>query len=191
MISNGHFDEVSLLNQLKDGNSGAYMQLYDHYHQKLYVYILRFVKIPAIAEDILQDVFLKIWEVRQQINPGMSFNGYLYRISRNMVFKLMKKIAADDELRLKVMHQLNNSVEEAHLKLQWKQYDKMLNDAVNLLPPKRQQVFKLCREQGMKYDEVAEKLGISRNTVKEHMISAMKSVKEYLSRHGDMLLCFL
>lgn len=189
MVRAGYFDEITLLKELRDSSSEAFIQLYDHYHPALHAYILRFVKIPAIAEDVLQDVFLKIWEVRQRIDPGLSFNAYLYRISRNMVFKLMKKIAADDELRLKIMRQLSNSAEEGHLKLQWKQYEEILTAAINQLPPKRLQVFKLCRDQGKTYDEAAEELGISKNTVKEHMVAAMKSIKDYLSRNGDILRC--
>ena len=187
-MRNGFYDEKDLLNRLKNDDAEAYIQLYDHYYPSLYVYVLRFVKIPELAEDVLQDVFLKLWEVRHRIDPDLFFSAYLYRISRNLVFKQIKKISVDEELRSGVMHQLSSLHEHSHLKLQWKQYQESLAAAIDQLPPQRQKVFKLCREQSRTYDEVAAELGISRNTVKEHMVLAVKAIREYFKRHSDTLL---
>ncbi|GAB2816406.1 RNA polymerase sigma factor [Ferruginibacter profundus] len=185
------YDETALLKRLKEGDTTAFIQLYDHYHHPLYIFILRFVKVPEYAEDVLQDVFLKIWEIRERINPDLSFNAYLYKICRNKVFKLLKKIVTDNAMQTQLMNQLETATEAPHLKLQWKQYNDLLHKAVNQLPPQRQKVFKLCREQGKSYDEVAEELGISRNTIKEHMVAAMKSIKEYIFQHGELSLLLL
>ena len=86
------------------------------------------------------------------------------------------------------MHHLSSLHEHSHLKLQWKQYQESLAAAIDQLPPQRQKVFKLCREQSRTYDEVAAELGISRNTVKEHMVLAVKAIREYFKRHSDTLL---
>ena len=187
------YDETALLKRLKEGDTTAFIQLYDHYHHPLYIFILRFVKVPEYAEDVLQDVFLKIWEIRERINPDLSFNAYLYKISRNKVFKLLKKIVTDNAMQTQLMNQLEIATEAPHLKLQWKQYNDLLHKAVDQLPPQRQKVFKLCREQGKTYDEAAAELGISKNTIKEHMVAAMKSIKEYIFLHGELslLLFFL
>ena len=189
MISLGQsYDERSLLQRLRLGENDAFLELYNIYHPALYNYVLRFVKIPAIAEDILQDTFLKIWEIRERIDPDLSFKAYLYRICRNSVFKLVKKIAGDEGLRLQVMLQFKQSVSDADLKVRWQQYEEILYAAIDQLPPQRQRVFMLCREEGLTYDQAAEQLGISRNTVKEHMVLAMKSIKEYFQHHGDTSL---
>lgn len=190
MTNTAYFDEKSLLLHLKNDDSEAYIRLYNHYQPLLYPYILRFAKKPSLAEDVVQDVFLKIWEVRRRIDPELSFKAYLYRISRNQVFKLMKKIASDEALRQEVMLHINTTDAPAHVQLQWKQYQEVLNATINQLPPQRQKIFRLCREQGKTYEEVAAQLGISRNTVKEHMVMAMKFVKAYFNKHGDHLLLF-
>lgn len=182
------YDERSLLQRLRLGENDAFLELYNIYHPALYRYVLRFVKVPAIAEDILQDAFLKIWEIRERIDPDLSFKAYLYRICRNSVFKLVKKIAGDEGLRLQVMLQFKQSVSDADLKVRWQQYEEILYAAIDQLPPQRQRVFMLCREEGLTYDQAAEQLGISRNTVKEHMVLAMKSIKEYFQHHGDASL---
>lgn len=170
---------------MQRGDSDAFLQLYNHYHSALYHYVLRFVKSPAITEDVLQDVFLKIWEIRDRIDPSLSFKAYLYKICRNSVFKLLKKIAVDEALRLQVMQQFTQSVADADLKILWQQYEEILQAAINDLSPQRQKVFRLCREEGRSYEQVANELGISRNTVKEHMVLAMKQIRGHFEQYGD------
>jgi len=192
--SKPYCNERILLEELKDGNSTTFLELYNRYHPGLYHYVIRFIKVPALAEDVLQDVFLKIWEIRKTINPDLSFQAYLYRISRNCVFKLIKKIASDENLRLKIMQQLQKNVTGADIKMQWKEYEELFNYAIAQLPPQRQKVFRLCREEGKTYEQAAAELGISRNTVKEHMVMAMKFVKEQFLHYdislGLILLLF-
>ena len=99
-------EEAVLLRELRQGSTDAYITLYNQYSPSLYTYILHFINVPEFAEDALQEVFIKIWEIRERINPELSFSGYLYRITRNHVFKLLKKITADKALRLQVIRDL-------------------------------------------------------------------------------------
>ncbi|MFX1704462.1 RNA polymerase sigma-70 factor [Chitinophaga sp. CC14] len=184
-------EEAVLLQRLQQGDTEAYITLYDQYYPSLYTYILHFINIPELAEDALQEVFIKIWEIRERINPELSFSGYLYRITRNHVFKLMKKISADAALRLQVMQELQQQTEDADTALLWKQYESLLHKAIAQLPPQRQKVFRLCREESKSYEEVAVELGISRNTVKEHMVLAMKSIKFFFYTNTDGILPLL
>ncbi|WP_436484224.1 RNA polymerase sigma factor [Chitinophaga sp. ARDCPP14] len=184
-------EEAVLLQRLQQGDTEAYITLYDQYYPSLYTYILHFINIPELAEDALQEVFIKIWEIRERINPELSFSGYLYRITRNHVFKLIKKISADAALRLQVMQELQHQTEDADTRLLWKQYESLLHKAIAQLPPQRQKVFRLCREESKSYEEVAVELGISRNTVKEHMVLAMKSIKFFFYTNTDGILPLL
>lgn len=184
-------EEAVLLQRLQQGDTEAYITLYDQYYPSLYTYILHFINIPELAEDALQEVFIKIWEIRERINPELSFSGYLYRITRNHVFKLMKKISADAALRIQVMQELQQQTEDADTRLLWKQYESLLHKAIAQLPPQRQKVFRLCREESKSYEEVAVELGISRNTVKEHMVLAMKSIKFFFYTNTDGILPLL
>ena len=182
-----NFDEATLVGRLKNGDTDAFIQLYNRYHRGLYTYVTRIVKLPDVAEDILQEVFLKIWEIRHRINPALSFQAYLYCISRNLAFKMLKKISADYNLRLRVMSELQSAVEDAGLKASWDQYIIILKTAIDALPPQRKRIFILCREEGRTYKEVSGLLNISPHTVKEHMVLATKSIKDYLTRHGEIL----
>ncbi|WP_316814198.1 RNA polymerase sigma-70 factor [Pedobacter heparinus] len=185
--------EVEVLEGFKNGDSDAYLTIYERYHSQLYCYILRYVKIPELAEDIIHDVFLKLWEVRAQIKPELSIVGYLYRISRNQVFKFMKKISVDVDLRNQLLIKIDEleGQDSGGEELQWREYEHLLNIAINQLPPQRQKVFKLCRIEGKTYEEAATLLGISRHTVKEHMTLSLKFIKKYFYYNADILLPIL
>ena len=181
-----NISEYNLLQKLKKGDLKAYQQLYDRYHLQVYNWALKFVKIPAIAEDIVQDVFLKIWVIRERLNSQFSFQAFIYRICRNRAFSDLKKIAVSGRLTLDVMEQFRSLKESPEDLAIWNQYEVLLENAIRKLPKQRQKVFKLCRQGGKTYEEVAEELCISKNTVKEHMVMAVKNIREYFYQYGEV-----
>ncbi len=174
-----------VLFQIKQGNQKAFMSLYDDYHAQLYSYIIKFVKVPAFAEDLLQEVFLKVWETRSKIKPHLSFNAYLYKICRNKAYDFIKEMAADKQLRATLIHYLTGGVNSVDTDLLSRQYEIVVQGAVDNLPPQRRTIFNLCRQEGKKYEEVAQLLHISRNTVKEHMVLAVRSIRDYVAKNTD------
>lgn len=184
-------NDIVLCERLKGGDVEAYKQIYDKYHSQLYYYALRFLKMPELAEDVIHDVFLKLWEIREQLKPEYGIAGYLYKISRNQVFKLIKKIAVETELRAKVISIIEEQAIESEADLQWNEYAGLLGGAVEQLPPQCKKVFNLCRQEGKTYDEAAQILGISKHTVKEHMMAAMKSIKKYFRQNADIVFSLL
>ncbi len=179
-------NDIELLERFSKGDVHAFEEIYNRSNKALYAYITRFIKIPAITEDILQEVFLKVWEVRERINSGLSFKAYLYRICRNKIYKTLRKMASDDVLRLQLSSHLQTETESADIKLQWQQYENAFNTAVSQLPPQRQKIFRLCRQEGYTYAQIAQELNISRNTIKEHMVLSVRFIKEYLLQHTDI-----
>jgi RNA polymerase sigma-70 factor (ECF subfamily) len=184
-------NDIVLCERLKGGDVEAYKQIYDKYHSQLYYYALKFLKMPELAEDVIHDVFLKLWEIREQLKPEYGIAGYLYKISRNQVFKLIKKIAVEAELRAKVISIIEEQAIESEADLQWNEYAGLLGGAVEQLPPQCKKVFNLCRQEGKTYDEAAQILGISKHTVKEHMMAAMKSIKKYFRQNADIVFSLL
>ena len=175
------FDEKDVLERLQKGDELAFIEIYDHFKKPLYAFILKFVKVPAHADDLLQDLFLKIWEVHSRINTSLSFQAYLYRICRNLIYRSLKKTAHNTTLLSEQMqHFIPDASANADVKLLWKQYEENIKSAIDELPPRRKEIFILCRQGKHTYDDVAKQLGISRNTVKEHMVLAMKSISSYL-----------
>lgn len=181
--------EEEVLLRMMQGDESAFTKIYRHYHASLYVYLLRFCKVPSLAEDLVHDVFLKVWEIRDRINPELSFTGYLYRIARNHVIKTIDKLATDKNLRDQLFSQLDDvSAVQPEQQVRAKEYDRLFQEALVRMPPQRLNVFKLCRQEGKSYDEVALLLGISRNAVKKHMVLGMRFIYDYVHRHGDILL---
>lgn len=174
--------------RMKEGDESAFTSIYRHYHPPLYFYVLRFCKLPSLAEDLVHDVFMKVWEVRHRIDPELPFAGYLYRIARNHVFKTLQKLATDRGLREQLLQQINarESIHPEQI-AQSKEYDRLFHEALDRMPPQRLNVFRLCRQEGRSYDEAAEILGISRNAVKKHMVLGMRFIHDYVFRYGDVM----
>ncbi|MEO9020778.1 MAG: RNA polymerase sigma-70 factor [Ginsengibacter sp.] len=182
------YNEIDLLYRVRDHDKEAFDEIYKRYYLKLRMYVLRFVKVPQYAEDIVQDAFLKVWEIRESIDPEKYFSGYLFTITRNMVFKFLKNAANNKDVLDEIMISITPyDTNEGNL-MEWKELGIEIQKAIQMLPPKRKEVFLLCKEEHFSYDETSAKLGISRNTIKEHMVLAMKSIKDHLKNRSLYLL---
>lgn len=196
MKENDSSTEYEMLCRLRLGDNKAFIWLYDHYHILLYNYIFRFTKSGPVAEDILQDVFIKVWEARERIDPTRGAKAYFYRIARNTVYTHLTNMARQKELEVELMTISENLNQPAPLtESEHEQFEKILYAAVNELPERRKKVFKSCRMEGKSYDEVANQLGISKNTVKEHLVLALKFVKKRVGssfkRNASLLILSL
>lgn len=185
-----HHSGAELLERMKNGDEQAFAAVYRQYHPSLYAFILRYCKVPSLAEDLVHDVFLKVWEIRARIQPGLPFAGYLYRIARNHVFKTLQRAATDRTLREHILSRLSATPDGGTPEqvVKSKEYDRLFHEALNQMPPQRLNVFRLCRQEGRTYDEAAEILGISRNAVKKHMVLGMRFIHDYIFRYGGVSL---
>lgn len=188
MLHTKLYNDQDLLEELKAGNETAFTELYQQYHAAIYFYLLDFVKAPQIAEDLVHEVFMKIWEIRQHLVITTSFSAYLYRISHNKAIDMLKKISRDEQLRNEVFKWLEPQLSEFDTNSKTVKYEQLYMDAVSALAPQRQKVFILCREKGKTYHEAAQELGISRNTVKEHMVQALRFMRNFLSEKGELTI---
>lgn len=179
MIEKTDHIEYEMLLRLNMGDEEAFIFLYDQYHAKLYNYIFHFVKSTPASEDILQDVFIKIWEARERINPERGATAYFHRVARNTIYSFLTNMNRRKELETELVN-ADDSFSHADDSFadNLKQFEAVLYAAINELPEKRKKIFKLVRMEGRSYEEVAGQLGISRNTVKEHLVLALKFVKK-------------
>lgn len=180
------YTDEQLLQLLSESDQDAFTTLYDRYHVGIYRYQLTFVKIPSIAEDLTQEVFLKIWEARQRFKIHTAFAPYLFRISHNTAIDFLKSIAADQKLRHEIIAHVQLTVpESSSSQLINKEYQHLYQEAIGSLSKQGRTVFLLCREEDKTYEEVANILGISHHTVKEHMAKSLRSLRNFLSRKMD------
>jgi RNA polymerase sigma-70 factor (ECF subfamily) len=148
------------------------------------VYGLRFLKITALAEDLVQDVFLKLWEAREKLDVHTSLSGYLHRMAHNLAMDRIKGMKRDTELRTEIALTVEIAQYEDSAR-SIAAYETLLEKALNKLPPQRRRVFVLCRQEGRTYEQAAAELGISRHTVKEYMSDALRLLRTAIIDHPD------
>ena len=187
------YSETELLYQVSTGNREAFTELFEHYQTLVYDYSIHLTRSKSQAEEIVQDVFIKVWINREEILKIENFGAYINRSARNQSYTALRKIAAA-ALRLVELNDttIPDVANSEHLLL-FNESTKMLKDVVNTLPPQRKLVYELCHEKGLKYEEVAMKLNISSGTVHKHMKLALKTIRAHFLRLDAMiaLLIFL
>ncbi|NGM62786.1 sigma-70 family RNA polymerase sigma factor [Sphingobacterium sp. SGG-5] len=172
--------EVDLLTSLQQGDQHAFELLYSRYSSAIYRNILRMVKSVETAEDLLQVVFLKVWDKRAVLDTEKSFKSFLYRVAENIVYDYFRKAARDRNMLSKMMLHGENSYQHIEKWVDEKENKAILEKAIAQLSPKRQQIYQLCKLEGYSYDQISKMLGISPATVNDHIVKASKVVKEYL-----------
>ncbi len=182
----------SHLRRLQLGDSKGFRWLFEHYHQKVFSFALRFVKNRQVAEELTSDVFLKLWKKRSQIETEGSLQQLLLTITRGLAIDHLRKVARTSKSResywLNYQAHLPESVEEE----KFEENLAAIHEAMKGLPPKRRKVFELRYKEELSYQQIAQMLDVSPNTVKVHLNKATKYLKQQLEIHYDWgLVLFL
>lgn len=178
--------EKDIFLQIANGNHDAFTRLVDQYWNNLYGQAIAYLKDSHKAQDIVQEVFLTIWKNRASLPDIERPQHYLYTMAKNRILS---------EFRKKLLIPIPDGIEQlqpasdspADEQLATKQLRELVQAAVDQMPPQRRMVFELSRQEGLKYEEIAARLGISRETVKGHMIKALAQVRTFM-RHVMRLL---
>jgi RNA polymerase sigma-70 factor, ECF subfamily len=167
-----------LLLRLKEGNIVAFDSIYEQYCKRLYAFVIRYVKQESDAEEIVQEVFIKIWENRVKIDVYSSFESYLFTITYNSAITFLRK-RVHEKKYLEHVRSLQevNTASELTDDLYFKELNSKLQSLLLELTPRQREIFLLSREEGLTHDEIAKKLGISSNTVKNHIVSVLNFLK--------------
>ena len=174
-----------LLRQVADGCEQAFSQLVKEYSAIVYTHALTYLKNAALAEEVAQDVFMKVWRNRGALPSIHNFKAYLFVIVKNTVISEFRKktITANecsDDIALKDPDPADS--------LEARQLSELLAKAMNKLPPRRQQVFKMSRIEGKTYEEIAHELGISKSSVNQHIVEALLFLRTYLRNEAAFIL---
>lgn len=154
-------------------------QIYNLYAIKVFNFAKRYLHSDQDAQEIVQDVFLKLWETRTKLDLNQSFNGYLFRITKNAALNKIRKRVGEPDTYLSVRDDISslNLTEQDVLLDEMKD---LLETAIDGLPPKRQEIFRLSRHECLSNKEIAERLDISINTVEGQMRKAIKYLRSYV-----------
>lgn len=170
---------------MQAGNQEAFTLLYRHYSPLLYMNILRLVHDPATAEELVQELFTRIWQKRTCKGIKEDFTGYMYRIAQNLVFDFFRRLKKDHFLmeRFKAITGEADGAASAEERLYQQQAAGIINTAIEHLPPQQKKVYKLVKQDGYTYKMAAGEMGISPFTVKEYLSLANKSIRNYVLSH--------
>ena len=184
-------DELELLRQLIAGNAESFRKIYECYQGKIFLFALRLTKSKSETEEVVQEVFVRLWEKREKIKVEKNFNSYILTITKNLVLDKLKKAAYDKTVQQKMcqyMQALQNTPVDQLIE---KELTRLHQQAVDRLSPQKKTVFILSREEELSYEEIAQKLGVSKNTVRNQMADSLKSIREYLAGHSDIAFVLL
>lgn len=170
---------------LRDGDQLVLEQLYAHYAELIFKRILLLVHNPAVAEELVNDVFLQLWQQRETIDASVPVEAVLLRKARSVAIDHYRKSLRDSQLREQLMQQATAYHDPINDLLDHKEMQAAVEAAIAKLPPQRQAIFRRCKLDGESYKSVAEELGITVGTVKDHMAKAMRFLKMELN--GNLL----
>jgi RNA polymerase sigma-70 factor, ECF subfamily len=185
-MHNGEW-EKSIKAAIKRGDKNAFRHLYEKFYSGLCVLALRYLRQPDIAEEVVQNTFMKIWETRRETVIRGSLYCYLYASVRNNSLNYLKHLLVERKYNADKARQLQQTLnfiqmsqEDGSSILIAREMNNALDDAIKTLPGKCREIFLLHRYDGMKYSEIAEKLDISQNTVQRQISIALEKLRSKL-----------
>jgi RNA polymerase sigma-70 factor (ECF subfamily) len=166
-------------------------ELFREYEHRLYAFIIKVVKSDAQTKDILQDVFLKLWQVREQLPEIQNINAFLYKLAENKVYDFLRRAARYENVR----NEFWQSYQQYHSPdggdLEAKEFNGIIQKAIEQLPPQRKAIYLLTTREGMKRHEVAAELNLSPNTVRNQLSEAIHYIRQYVNKHLSGFFSFL
>jgi RNA polymerase sigma-70 factor (ECF subfamily) len=175
------YDEHALLLRCAAGDENAFSALFLHWYQLLAGYLFRITESKDLTEDLVQEIFLKIWMARECLSEVRHFKPYLLAVCRNHAYDVMKKALKEQGLR-RAWETEACSMEEQPENVD-REKSALIDAAIDSLPPRRKEVYLLSRHQRLTYRQIAERLGISRESVKTHIELATNGISKFIKDH--------
>lgn len=182
------YDLHEMLAQISLGNESAFRQLFDSYHHKIYSFAFYLTRSTTLAKDISQDIFIKVWMNREQLKSVDHFEAWLKTIVRNHTYNYLHRLATERLVLKKIEQQKSDTAIEGENEWLSREYDRLLTQAIAQLSEQQRKVFLLSRREGMKHEAIARVLGLSVNTVKNHMKAALQSIRRFFEDHTDAIV---
>jgi len=185
---------TELVKLFSKGDMAAFDAIYYKYCQKLHAFVMMYLKLEEDAEEIVQEVFVKIWQSRSKVDVNASFESYLFTIAYNTTMSLLRKRMSETKSReyLKSLQQISTS-EEIIEDIYVQELNQKVQSIVDQLTPRQKEIYLLSREEGLTHGEIAKKLNISESTVNNHLVTILKYLKEKLGYEltANILYIFL
>ncbi|MBY5959215.1 RNA polymerase sigma-70 factor [Membranicola marinus] len=199
-IMNSDKDQIAnkeLVRGLKEGDTASFKGVFLLFEQKLYRFAFSITKSEYISEEIVQEVFVKVWEKRKTLDISRSFDSYIFTMTRNLTYNYLRDASRRQSIRNELWTNINSLQQQADAELIFEEYEKIVEDIVQSLPQQKRSIYRLSRQQGKSNSEIADILGISPKTVKNHLWKTMRMIRVQLKPYLDdtlkilVLICFI
>ena len=188
MENNPLYSDEDLLLQVAQGSQAAFRLLYDRYRNKIFSISCKIIGTRSAAEDVVQDVFIKLWLKKESLPEIEHFEAYLNVMARNHIFNYLRKIANEKSFfqkpKIKPVQQNNEGLD----KVCYKELESLVQKTIDLLPPQQKKAYNFSRIDGLKHEEIAERMGISKSTVKGHIIGALNQIKNAVLSGKELII---
>jgi len=182
--------DQQLVKSLRKGDVFAYNELFHKYSQKVFNFSIKHLENEEDVKDLVQEIFMKIWDKRNEINEKKSFNGFLFTITLNSIRDYFRKKVKNRKLIDKWLEETEPYSDSTVLSIDYRSLEKVVGTLVEKLPHKRQMVFRLSRNEGLSNDEIAEQMNIQKKTVENHLNLALNYLREKLQEHSFLAIIF-
>ena len=182
-----------LLSLIANGDEAAFSHFFDLYRPNIYTTVLRITNDEWLAEEILQDTFVRTWISRAALTGIENIENWLHKIARNVTYTALKRSFREKQnFNQMAKDSITLFYPETEYRERNEQFHSLLETAISRLPPRQQETFRLIKQNGLKREQVAAKLNVSAETVKWNLDQAMRSVRAYCTAHvKDLPLIFM
>ncbi len=187
--ANNHI-EKKLIQDLKKGDSSAFDELYQLYARRIYRFAFSFLKNKPDAEEIVQEVFIRVWENREKVKEYYSFRAFLFQIGYHIIIDKFREQLKEKEFIELLKANAVVSESDTDRKVDFADLNEQYRNEIENLPERRKTIYKMSRFDGLTYREIAEKLKISPKTVENQMVSALKHLRKKLGPETLLTLMF-
>ncbi len=182
--------EIKYILGLKEGDFSSFDKLFELYHKRIFCFARALLKNKEDAEEIVQDVFIRVWQKRQDIKEHLNFKSYIFTITYNLVIDRFRDRIKDEKIREALENETIESTFSVEKDINYSQLNDLVKETIEAFPPQQKTVYKMSRTYGLTHREIALQLNISVNTVKNHVSNALKEIKNAISHTSLIGLLF-
>jgi RNA polymerase sigma-70 factor (ECF subfamily) len=187
-----YFDDKELLKKVANGDERAFETVYHAYSKKIYLFAYRTLQSELAAEEVVQEVMLKLWNLGADLQKINNLEAYLRVLSRNISLNLLRRQAIEYRASQTLKAHWNEESNDTEERVSLNETRAILAKGIAQLPPQQREVYQLCHQQGLKYEEVARELKLSPTTVATHMKLALRFLRSYMQKHSDLaIICII
>jgi RNA polymerase sigma-70 factor (ECF subfamily) len=187
LLKDSFISDEKLISALKKDDHYAFDQTFHKYGSSLFSFVLSILKDKTDTEEVIQEVFLKIWDKRKELDSSRSFKSYLFTIAVNTTKNMYRRKLQEERYKQNIALELNFNQAIDFDVIEYQNLLDYIDKIIEKLPASRREIFVLSKKDGLKNQEIAKRLNISEQTVKNQLVSAMKFLRSESARDGNEL----